>query len=95
MEQEAVSYNWFCFSVGSLLLVLVLRALVLSWHSTVFVQCRKYRSIEVHRESLVRSQVQIIQNEKRTHSKVLHPAVHGSKVLKIHDNLTSKQTKFR
>ena len=55
----------------------------------------KYGSIEVYSKSLVRSQVQIIKNEKTDTFESLYPAVHGSKLLKIHDNLTPKQTKFR
>ena len=55
----------------------------------------KYGGIEVYRESLVRSQVQIMQNEKTNIFESLHPAVHGSKLLKIHDNLTPKQTKLK
>ena len=55
----------------------------------------KYGSIEVYRKSFVRSQVQIVQNEKTDTFKSLYPAVHGSKLFKIHDNLTPKQTKFR
>ena len=55
----------------------------------------KYGSMEVLRESLVRSQVQLMQNEKTDTFESLCPAVHGTKRLKIHDNLTTKQTRFR
>ena len=54
----------------------------------------KYGSIEVYRESLIRYQVQVMQNEKTDTFKSLYPAVHGSKLLKLHDNLIPKQTKF-
>ena len=55
----------------------------------------KYGSMEVYRKSLVRSQVQIMQNEKTDTFESLYPAINGSKRLKKHDNLTPKQTKFR
>ena len=55
----------------------------------------KYRGIEVYRESLIRSQVQIMQNEKTNTFESLYPAVCGLKLLEIHDNLTPKQIKFR
>ena len=61
---------------------------------THLIQC-KYGSTEVYRKSLVRSQVQIMQNEKTDTFESLYPAVHRSKLLKIHDNLTTKQTKFK
>ena len=36
-----------------------------------------------------------MQNEKTDTFESLCPAVHGTKRLKIHDNLTTKQTRFR